>query len=138
MEILLLDTTEKEGDDNMLFHYSQQATLPSLRQDEPVWLSLRGVLAAAMGATTSFCGEPLQTAHFRVGGDLERVVGFANLYEVLYILVFPKSVPSIEIVQVSHYDTFMSDAESKLTPYILSLVLYAVELRSVAQRLWIS
>lgn len=97
MEILLLDTTEKEGDDNMLYHYSEQAPL---RQDEPVWLSLRGVLAAAMGATSSFCGEPLQAAHFRVGKDRDRVVGFANLYEVLYILVFPRSVPSTEIVQV--------------------------------------
>lgn len=104
MELLLLDTTEKEGEDNKLYHcqrYQSQAAPSSISttgaQPTSSWRELRGVLAAAVGATSSVCGEPLQCAHFRsngstAGDDTTGVVGFVNLYEVLYVLVFPRTV----------------------------------------------
>lgn len=114
MELLLLDTTENEGEDNNLYHYQQRppsasssTTIPS--RSAPTsssWRELRGVLAAAVGTTSSVCGEPLQCAHFRSNGSSRGdgaagVVGFVNLDEVLYVLVFPLAVniPNV-IVQV--------------------------------------
>lgn len=100
MELLLLDTTEKEGEDNELYHYCF-APRSAARS---AWRALRGVLAAAVGTTTSVCGEALQTAHFlssdafaaavnvgREDNGAGGVVGFVNLSEVLYVLAFPAS-----------------------------------------------
>ncbi|ETO72098.1 hypothetical protein F444_11676, partial [Phytophthora nicotianae P1976] len=95
MEVLLLDTTEKEGEDNTLYHYVHcqdgvgcfsPSTTP-VEAKTRQWLDLRGVLAAAVGATTSLCGESLQFARFGMG-DSTGIVGFVNMYEVLYALVF--------------------------------------------------
>lgn len=118
MELLLLDTTEREGEDNKLYHF---CTPPSAgsggKRATPTWRGLRGVLAAAVGTTATVCGESLQCAHFTTTttaastqgsssascGASERsdVTGFVNLYQVLYVLVFPATakVP-IGVVQV--------------------------------------
>lgn len=106
MELLLLDTTEKEGEDNKLYHYQQhqQSAASTTTSSQYSWRELRGVLAAAVGTTSSVCGEPLQCAHFRPNassvptdknstvGDDDAVVGFVNLCEVLYVLVFPPAL----------------------------------------------
>ncbi|TYZ62108.1 hypothetical protein PybrP1_000920 [[Pythium] brassicae (nom. inval.)] len=112
MEVLLLDTTEKEGEDNELYHYCSQH--PS---SASAWRGLRGVLAAAVGTTTSVCGEPLRSVRFvssnnfttndthRIDGSEADggagVAGFVNLAEVLFVLVFPAaaSVP-LSVVRV--------------------------------------
>ncbi|KAG7388028.1 hypothetical protein PHYPSEUDO_013280 [Phytophthora pseudosyringae] len=109
MEVLLLDTTEKEGEDNTLYHFVQSkdsvgcfsTSSPGLRTGSTQWLDLRGVLAAAVGATTSLCGESLQFARFG-GGDTNGstgIVGFVNMYEVLYALVFSSTDLPESIVQ---------------------------------------
>lgn len=109
MELLLLDTTEKEGEDNKLYHYVHHPKLqhvPALKKPKPKsssWLDLRGVLAAAVGTTTSVCGEPLQCARFRhtaSAAEETGVAGFVNLYEVLYVLIFPVCKAPMPIVQV--------------------------------------
>ncbi|GMF23198.1 unnamed protein product [Phytophthora lilii] len=109
MEVLLLDTTEKEGEDNILYHYVHAShdvgcfstSSPNSKINTTRWLDLRGVLAAAVGATTSLCGEPLQCARFGDGGtnDCGGIVGFVNIYEVLYALVFCADIPEA-IVQL--------------------------------------
>ncbi|KAG7397779.1 hypothetical protein PHYBOEH_000233 [Phytophthora boehmeriae] len=115
MEILLLDTTEKEGEDNTLYHYAQHASTSSngvgrfspssaaTGPDNTLWLDLRGVLAAAVGATTSLCGEPLRTAVFS-RSDTDRstgIAGFVNIYEVLYVLVFSNTDVPVSIIEVT-------------------------------------
>ncbi|ETL36911.1 hypothetical protein L914_11126 [Phytophthora nicotianae] len=106
MEVLLLDTTEKEGEDNTLYHYVHcqdgvgcfsPSTTP-VEAKTRQWLDLRGVLAAAVGATTSLCGESLQFARFGMG-DSTGIVGFVNMYEVLYALVFSCSDLPDSVVQ---------------------------------------
>ncbi|KAG1713372.1 hypothetical protein DVH05_001159 [Phytophthora capsici] len=106
MEVLLLDTTEKEGEDNLLYHYGHSAravgcfsTCPP-NSKNPHWLDLRGVLAAAVGATTSLCGESLRTARFGSGSTdgSTGIGGFVDIYEVLYALVFTVDIPE-SIVQ---------------------------------------
>ncbi|KAG1713357.1 hypothetical protein DVH05_001144 [Phytophthora capsici] len=106
MEVLLLDTTEKEGEDNLLYHYGHRAravgcfsTCPSSSKT-PHWLDLRGVLAAAVGATASLCGESLRIARFGAGSTngSAGMVGFVDIYEVLYALVFAVDIPE-SIVQ---------------------------------------
>ncbi|RLN47256.1 hypothetical protein BBJ28_00002351 [Nothophytophthora sp. Chile5] len=112
MEVLLLATTEKEGEDNLLYHYEQTASASgngtgvfSSRGPSGVgsttWQDLRGVLAAAVGATTSLCGEPLRSAHFGrdAAGGPTGVASFVDLYEVLYVLVFPATDLPNAIVQ---------------------------------------
>jgi hypothetical protein len=108
MEVLLLDTTEQEGEDNTLYHYVHcNAAVGCFSPSRPGknairWLDLHGVLAAAVGATTSLCGEPLQFARF--GGantdGATGIVGFVNMYEVLYALVFSSTNLPTAIVQV--------------------------------------
>jgi hypothetical protein len=110
MEVLLLDTTQSEGEDNRLYHYvhATTATHGATTKASSAWLELRGVLAAAVGAMTSVCGEPLQCAHFQYGrgygGHAAResggVAGVTNLYEVLFVLVFPMCEVLTPIVQV--------------------------------------
>ncbi|KAL4155648.1 hypothetical protein PRNP1_007756 [Phytophthora ramorum] len=109
MEVLLLDTTEKEGEDNTLYHYVHSSdrircfsiSPQSSKTDTARWLDLRGVLAAAVGATTSLCGESLQFARFSSGdtNDSAGIVGFVNIYEVLYVLVFASTDLPTSIVQ---------------------------------------
>ncbi|KAF1793077.1 hypothetical protein GQ600_12970 [Phytophthora cactorum] len=106
MEVLLLDTTEKEGEDNTLYHYVHckqgvgcfSTSSTALKTGTTQWLDLRGVLAAAVGATTSLCGESLQCARFGTG-DSTGIVGFVNIYEVLYALVFSSTDVPESIVQ---------------------------------------
>ncbi|KAG6942922.1 hypothetical protein JG687_00018786 [Phytophthora cactorum] len=108
MEVLLLDTTEKEGEDNTLYHYVHckqgvgcfSTSSTALKTGTTQWLDLRGVLAAAVGATTSLCGESLQCARFGTG-DSTGIVGFVNIYEVLYALVFSSTDVPESIVQTS-------------------------------------
>ncbi|KAE8909251.1 hypothetical protein PF005_g8084 [Phytophthora fragariae] len=106
MEVLLLDTTEKEGEDNTLYHYVHNSdtagcfSTPS-RTSTAHWLDLRGVLAAAVGATTSLCGEHLKFARFGGGNSSAStgIVGFVNIYEMLYAFVFTSSDLPESIVQ---------------------------------------
>ncbi|KAJ0404381.1 hypothetical protein ATCC90586_003124 [Pythium insidiosum] len=122
IEVLLLDTTEKEGEDNLLYHFAIDAAGAGAgagRSAAPRptrWRELRGVLAAVMGATQTIMGEPLATAHFRVPlpprqqhpeaavGFQETVVAYVNLYEVLFAFVLdgvalPASVVEYYCVQ---------------------------------------
>ncbi|OWZ12514.1 hypothetical protein PHMEG_00014314 [Phytophthora megakarya] len=105
MEVLLLDTTEKEGEDNLLYHYVHStdnvgcfSTLSSNSKTTP-WVDLRGVLAAAVGATTSLCGESLRFARFGGSSGSSGIVGFVNIYEVLYALAFTSTDLPESIVQ---------------------------------------
>ncbi|KAL3670424.1 hypothetical protein V7S43_004743 [Phytophthora oleae] len=101
MEVLLLDTTEKEGEDNLLYHYVHSErgvgsfSTGSLSSKSTHWLDLRGVLAAAVGATTSLCGESLRFARFGDGytNGSTGIVGFVNIYEVLYALAIASDIP---------------------------------------------
>ncbi|RLN87177.1 hypothetical protein BBJ28_00002830 [Nothophytophthora sp. Chile5] len=112
MEVLLLATTEKEGEDNLLYHYEQTASASGSGTDvfssrgpsgagPTTWQDLRGVLAAAVGATTSLCGESLRSAHFGrdAAGGPTGVASFVDLYEVLYVLVFPATDLPTAIIQ---------------------------------------
>ncbi|TMW64590.1 hypothetical protein Poli38472_011470 [Pythium oligandrum] len=81
MEVWLLSTTEKEGEDNALYHRASSS--------HPTrWSELRGVLAAAMGTMSTFAGEPLVSAHFSIEDRENAIVGYVNLYEVLFVMVF--------------------------------------------------
>ncbi|KAK1941505.1 hypothetical protein P3T76_007371 [Phytophthora citrophthora] len=105
MEVLLLDTTEKEGEDNLLYHYvysTRTVGCFSTNSKNTDWLDLRGVLAAAVGATTSLCGELLRFARFGGGSTngSTGIVGFVNIYEVLYALIFAADIPE-SIIQFS-------------------------------------
>ncbi|DBA02992.1 TPA: hypothetical protein N0F65_003180 [Lagenidium giganteum] len=104
MQVLLLDTTEKEGEDNKLYHYCASTIRDGAhsKQTSGAWLELRGVLAAAVGATTAICGEELQSAVLRVGQVGH--VGIINLDAVVFVLVLDVSVP-VQIVEVSHLAT---------------------------------
>lgn len=148
MEVLLLDTTEKEGEDNTLYHYVHSSpgvgcfstSSPGSRPDTTRWLDLRGVLAAAVGATTSLCGEPLRFARF--GNDdtngFSGIVGFVNIYEVLYALVFSSTDLPTSIVQVQT-DIVRLVLRTRLTsPYCdAAVVLHALKLRPAPELLWL-
>ncbi|POM77108.1 Hypothetical protein PHPALM_5559, partial [Phytophthora palmivora] len=108
MEVLFLDTTEKEGEDNLLYHYVHNADSVGCFSafssgsnfDTSHWVDLRGVLAAAVGATTSLCGEALRFARFgEPSNGSTGTVGFVNIYEVLYALVFSSTDLPESIVQ---------------------------------------
>ncbi|KAJ0402973.1 hypothetical protein P43SY_009230 [Pythium insidiosum] len=117
IEVLLLDTTEKEGEDNLLYHFATDAAGAGAgagRSAAPRptrWRELRGVLAAVMGATQTIMGEPLATAHFRVplpprqqhpdvaAGFQETVVAYVNLYEVLFAFVLDGTALPASVVE---------------------------------------
>jgi hypothetical protein len=100
MEVLLLDTLEKEGEDNKLFHVCEQGLSR--------WSELRGVFAAAMGTMKSVAGEPLVVAQFVGDQDAASnptVVGFVDLNEVLFVMVFVECALPQKIIEVCEWSS---------------------------------
>jgi hypothetical protein len=99
MEVLLLDTTQKESEDNFIYHYAFENVKENSFTSNRL-IKIRGALATAARTCTTLCDEEITLLHLKnEQKQKDYTIGYIDLKETLFLMIFPSKIPH-NIIQV--------------------------------------